>query len=215
MLRASTAPPWTEGAALPRPPATSRDALVAVARQLLAAGGERALSTRALSREAGVSAGTPYRYFTDKDALLLAVARAVEAEFVADLHLAAPAAFPLVPALPGIARTMVKRAHQTPELAHLLTLPPHLSPALQGEGVTAWIRWRVTVAQRTGEVGGAEPGLVANAAFGMVRGVLAGATDTDPRAQQQVIADGLAGLLRVPGEVASDQQPTPWCQPPT
>ena len=186
---------------MPRPPATSHDDLVAVARELLASGGVDALSTRALARGAGVSAGTPYRYFADKDALLLAVATTVESEFVAALDLAAPFDTPLPPALAAIARTLVDRAHRTPELAHLLALPPHLSPALRGDGVTAWINRRVTISQQAGEVAGGDPGLVAQAAFGLVRGVLAGAGNADPAAQECVITDGIAGLLGLaPGQ---------------
>ncbi len=60
-----------------RDPAARRDlgaVLVAEALDMLAAEGVEALSLRALARRAGVSAMAPYRHFSDKDALLAAVA---------------------------------------------------------------------------------------------------------------------------------------------
>ena len=51
-----------------------RERIVAAARRLLAAGGRDAVSTRAVSAEAGVQAPTLYRLFGDKQGLLDAVA---------------------------------------------------------------------------------------------------------------------------------------------
>ena len=59
-----------------------RERIVAAAARLLAAGGREAVSTRAVSAEAGVQAPTIYRLFGDKDGLLEAVAEHVMAGYV-------------------------------------------------------------------------------------------------------------------------------------
>ncbi len=51
-----------------------RDALVDAATQVVTETGSESLSLRALARRAGVSSGAPYRHFTDRDAVLCAVA---------------------------------------------------------------------------------------------------------------------------------------------
>lgn len=76
--------------------------------------------------------------------------------------------------------------------------PPHLSPALRGEGITAWISQRVTAAQQSDEIAGGDADLVAHAAFGLVRGVLAATGNADAAARERVITDGIAGLLGLP-----------------
>ena len=62
----------------------TREALLAAVERLVAAEGHAAVTTTRLATETGVSVGTIYRYFSDRDALLLAaydatVARIVEA----------------------------------------------------------------------------------------------------------------------------------------
>ncbi len=54
----------------------TRDRLVEGAIELLADGGEDALTLRALGSHCGLSRGAPYRHFDDKDALIRAVAAA-------------------------------------------------------------------------------------------------------------------------------------------
>jgi AcrR family transcriptional regulator len=50
-----------------------RERLIDVAERLFAAHGPEAVSLRQLAAELGVSPMTPYRYFTDKDAILAAI----------------------------------------------------------------------------------------------------------------------------------------------
>jgi AcrR family transcriptional regulator len=61
-------------------PAQSRsratvEVILEAAVQLLEAGGERGFNTNAVAERAGVSIGTLYRYFPDKQAILVALAR--------------------------------------------------------------------------------------------------------------------------------------------
>jgi len=51
------------------------DVVIEAAAQLLEAAGERGFNTNAVAERAGVSIGTLYRYFPDKQAVLLALAR--------------------------------------------------------------------------------------------------------------------------------------------
>jgi AcrR family transcriptional regulator len=71
---------------VPRQPRAlrTREALLAAVERLVVAEGHAAVTTTRLAAETGVSVGTIYRYFTDREALLLAaydatVARIVEA----------------------------------------------------------------------------------------------------------------------------------------
>lgn len=57
-----------------------REALLEIAYRLIDAQGIDAISMRALAREAGVSSAAPFRHFTDKQALLDAVADRAAAE---------------------------------------------------------------------------------------------------------------------------------------
>jgi len=52
----------------------TREALVRAAASLMDAGGLEAVTLREVGRQAGVSRGAPYKHFTDKEALLAAVA---------------------------------------------------------------------------------------------------------------------------------------------
>ncbi|MBS0472064.1 MAG: helix-turn-helix transcriptional regulator [Proteobacteria bacterium] len=53
----------------------THDSILEAALQLIARNGADALNTNAIAERAGVSIGTLYQYFPDKDAILLAAAR--------------------------------------------------------------------------------------------------------------------------------------------
>lgn len=53
----------------------TRDAIFEATARILEADGERALTTNAISRLAGVSVGTLYEYFADKQEILVAIAK--------------------------------------------------------------------------------------------------------------------------------------------
>ncbi len=62
------------------------DAIVQAGRELLAAEGERSLTTNRIAERAGVSIGSLYRYFPNKDAVLGAIYDADTGRQVADLR---------------------------------------------------------------------------------------------------------------------------------
>lgn len=59
------------------PGVTSKEAILGVCRQIVARQGLQAVNMRAVARESGVALGTLYNYFSDKDALLIAVVESV------------------------------------------------------------------------------------------------------------------------------------------
>jgi AcrR family transcriptional regulator len=65
---------------------TTRDRVIRAAAELLTSGGRHAVSTRAISAQAGVQAPTLYRLFGDKQGLLDAVASFGFEEYLADKH---------------------------------------------------------------------------------------------------------------------------------
>ena len=67
-----------------------RRALVHAAAELLREGGQDALTLRAVARRSGVSHSAPYRHFSDRAALLSAVAAHAFADLVACIHAAPP-----------------------------------------------------------------------------------------------------------------------------
>ncbi len=70
------------------------NALLGAAGSLLAEGGARPLTLRAVARRAGVSAMAPYRHFADREALLAAVAADGFARLAAALETGAEGATP-------------------------------------------------------------------------------------------------------------------------
>ena len=59
------------------PGVTSKEAILGVCRQIVARQGLQAVNMRAVARESGVALGTLYNYFSDKDALLIAVVESI------------------------------------------------------------------------------------------------------------------------------------------
>jgi AcrR family transcriptional regulator len=62
----------------------TRDLIFEAAAQILEREGERAFNTNRLAERAGVSVGTIYQYFPNKEAVLLAMARAEQERIAAD-----------------------------------------------------------------------------------------------------------------------------------
>jgi AcrR family transcriptional regulator len=62
----------------------TRDAIFEAATQILESEGERAFNTNRIAERAGVSVGTIYQYFPNKDAILVAMSRAEQARLAAD-----------------------------------------------------------------------------------------------------------------------------------
>ena len=104
-----------------------RAALVAAALDLLEAGGEAALSLRAVARACGVSAMAPYRHFARKEDLLEAVAARGFADLAARLE-AADAAAEGGEALAAQGAAYVTFACRHPALFRLMFMRPCRGP---------------------------------------------------------------------------------------
>lgn len=187
-----------------RPRITSIDDLTGSAVQVVRRAGVRGLTSRAVAAEAGVALGTVYRHVADLEHLRAAAAAQVEAAFVADLDRVAPVDRPLRPALAAIAAAVLDRARAEPLLAELLAPPATTPPGASAEGsaVREWISRRVAAAHARGEIGACDPDVVAAAAFGAARGVMAHliarAGQPWPRSATTTLTAGLEGLLPAP-----------------
>lgn len=95
--------------------------LRATARVLVEEGWEAA-STNRIAKVAGVSVGSLYQYFPNRDALVMAVAREHAARMLALLQAAAPALdAPLEHVVAGLVRAMFHAHRSEPELHRALT----------------------------------------------------------------------------------------------
>ncbi len=72
----------------------TRDAIFEATARILEEGGEPALTTNAIAARAGVSVGTLYEYFADKQAILVAIARRENEKVRARLATEGPALSP-------------------------------------------------------------------------------------------------------------------------
>ncbi len=176
---------------------TSQEDLASSALAVVRRSGTAGVSSRAIAAEAGVAVGTVYRHVPDLRSLLVRVAETVQAGFVDDLRAAAPDDEPLVPAIPAVAAALASRARTEPRLTELLALPVLTDTVTDGAAIRKWISARISRAMLAGEIIVADPALVAAASFGLVRGVLAHAlqTDADWPAVTAVLAAGLTGLI--------------------
>lgn len=97
------------------------DLLRATARVLVEEGWEAA-STNRIAKVAGVSVGSLYQYFPNRDALVMAVARQHAGRMLAMLQAAAPSPEgPLEDIVAGLARAMFLAHRSEPELHQALT----------------------------------------------------------------------------------------------
>jgi AcrR family transcriptional regulator len=118
---------------VPRQPRAlrTREALLAAVERLVTAEGHAAVTTTRLAAETGVSVGTIYRYFTDREALLLAaydatVTRIVEACAGALDHL--PANIPATEAAGALLSAYLDASEAIPAHAGLLAAMRAIRP---------------------------------------------------------------------------------------
>lgn len=96
----------------------TRDAILEAATQLLAAGGLAAFNTNAVAERAGVSIGSLYQYYPNKDALMVALIHQALQRQLATLQAAVGSLD--VKDLPAIVRALVRAAMQHHHDAALL-----------------------------------------------------------------------------------------------
>jgi AcrR family transcriptional regulator len=150
MATRSPAPPKTRRTQADRS-ATTREALVAAARELFAAQGFAAVPADAIVTAAGVSRGALYHQFADKTALFEAVLEVVEADVAGRLaeSVAAAGITEPVEALRYAVRTWLDICVE-PEI--------HQIALLDAPSVLGWARWREVCLSHV---------------FGLVQGLLA------------------------------------------
>jgi AcrR family transcriptional regulator len=170
-----------------------RRALLSAAIPLLRKGGPEALTMRALARMAGVSPMAPYRHFTDRAALVAAVADEGFKRLHARLRAAAespaktlgkPQQTPRA-GLQAIAVAYVEFALEHPEeyrvmFSNELAADPKIAPASRND-VFAFLREGIAMLQRQKLVRAGDPQAMALTAWALVHGLVMLALDGQVR----------------------------------
>ena len=146
-----------------------REALVAAALERLQAEGPSALGLRELARGVGVSPSAPYRHFSDRQALLEAVATEGFRRFSASMSEAA-AGLPDTEQLEAMARAYVRFAVTSPHLFRLMfsaEIEHRRDPALAAAAKAAYASLAAAAAREDA----ASPAKVAITAWAFVHGL--------------------------------------------
>ncbi len=109
-----------------------RQTIIDVARQLLAAGGFRAATMKAIAGQAHIATGTVYLYFPSKADLFAEVFRVVSGREVQAVTTAAEGVQPAIKALEAAVQTFVDRAIRGRRMAYALIAEP-VDPAIEVE----------------------------------------------------------------------------------
>lgn len=149
----------------------TQERLIDAATILLDSGGAERVTLREVGRLAGVSHNAPYRHFTDKRALLAAIA-ARELELGVERYRAAAQG---EQTLEEALRAYVRRGLQYPERFHLI-YSDALLPDAQLERISAEVRSALLDAVRIGQAKGELPTGDADRIGGLLRACAYGAT---------------------------------------
>lgn len=108
------------------------DAIVAAATRILSQGGYAAFNTNRVAEEAGVSVGSLYQYFGDKEGLIAEIVQRFTAEILAVLRrdLALARRVPLEVAVRGLVRAILDVHRVDPQLHRVLKDEVRLTPTL-------------------------------------------------------------------------------------
>ena len=180
-----------------------REALLEQAERTVRERGADALSLRELAREVGVSHGAPRRHFTDRQAVLDAVAEAGFDRLGAELRAAADGAGEeFEPRLRATAAAYVRFATRDPALLDLMFAGKHreTSGALHEAAENAFAVMLELIAQGQAE-GALEPGepeRVGLVLFSTIQGIasLVSAGIVQPDQLEALVADAIAHFLR-------------------
>ncbi|MEW2164545.1 TetR/AcrR family transcriptional regulator [Streptomyces sp. NPDC007084] len=147
-----------------------RAACLRAARELLEEDGSAGLSLRAVARRAGVSATAPYRHFTDREALVSAVAAQGYRELAADLAAAHPS--PSTPEdLAAVAVVYVQFALDHPALFRAMFAEPCDPADTDRVAATAVISEYVSGIVRDAFPGADEADALATTVWALVHGL--------------------------------------------
>jgi AcrR family transcriptional regulator len=114
----------------------TRDGLLATVESIVAKEGADAVTTTRVALESGVAVGTIYRYFEDRDAMLLAAYDATVVRVVDICHQALealPEAVPVETAARNLLGIYLEAAESIPAHAGLLAAMRHLRPVEAGQ----------------------------------------------------------------------------------
>jgi AcrR family transcriptional regulator len=121
------------GARPPLAPASTRERLLAAARELTEQGGYAAASVLAITQQAGLAAGTLYRHFPSKAELFVELFRSVcEREMQVSQRAAARSVDGTVERMEIVLETFAERALRNPRLAWALIAEP-VDPLVDAE----------------------------------------------------------------------------------
>jgi AcrR family transcriptional regulator len=188
-----------------------RWALLQAASQLLEREGTSGVGLRAIARLAGVSPAAPYRHFTDRESILVALAEEGMAQLGERMAAAARQAGEPGAALRAIARAYVTLATERPHLYRLLFGPEVADkaryPGVRDAGLRAFgvLADAIAAGQRAGVMRAGDPGELAlchwaavhGIALLMIDGVVAARVEAagGPEAMARLVSDQLwAGL---------------------
>jgi AcrR family transcriptional regulator len=165
------------------------DALIAAARALAAERGMDAVQIAPVADRAGIAAGTVYRYFPAKTALVAALVADVADAELAALRAAASAAPGTLSALAAAVVTFAGRAARERRLLWAVTIEP-VDPEIDAprlafrRALTAEFAARLTAARAAGHLADTDPALAAPALVGALLESLVGplAPDANPAA---------------------------------
>lgn len=154
-------------------------AIVEAAAQILEADGIAGFNTNAIAQRAGVSIGSLYQYFPNKDALTVALMQRESRRFRDDM--AAALAIPDgTAALEHLIAVSVRQQLQRPELARLLDIEEG-RPALREEVDDAGRTALVGAIVRHAVPGHADPDMLATDLFAIIRGMVDAAGERGER----------------------------------
>lgn len=154
---------------------STKDRIVAAAAALLDAGGQEAVTLRAVAEKVGISHNTPYRHFADRNALLAGVA-IVDFERIARAFEARAAEAPASAALRGAARDFIDYGLAHPARYRLLFSDPGL-PATEALRSAAFAPFAILVGlveQCQGEAAlpASDPVRIAGVLFAAIHGAI-------------------------------------------
>ena len=205
--------------------AVRREAILAAAQGLAAEGGMAAVQIAAVAERAGIAAGTVYRYFPSKSALVTALVEALSQAEVAALARAADAAPGPLSALAAAITAYAARALSRRRLAFALIAEP-VEPDVDAARVAyrrvlvGAFETRIRAALATGQLPDQDPAVAAPALIGALIEGLVGPLAADAsdagRARAKVQALTLFGLralgivdARARGLVVQTVMPSP------
>jgi AcrR family transcriptional regulator len=182
--------------------ATTRERLLAAARELIEEGGYGAASVVAIAERAGVASGTLYRHFSSKEELFVELFRMVcDREVAAMRDAAGGPELSEVERVQTVLETFARRALRRPQLAWALLAEP-VDPLVDVERLLYRRRYASLLAERlreaiaAGELPDQNVELTAAALVGGCGEALVGPLSASNPAEEEELVDALRTFVR-------------------